>query len=332
MNRTVNSFEIKKFDASDEVIWDQFVAEGAVNSTFMHSRNFLNYHPEGKFEDCSLLVYKKGRLAAVLPACIKYEDGVKVFFSHAGSTYGGPVLAEKYYTAVNIIEILQALEEYIKAGGFQKILLKITPDIFCKEKSDVLQYALKYLGYRDYDELSTYIDFNDYKDNIQDNFSSAQNRQLKQAMKNKLSFEFFDDDERIFSFYSILGKNLKKFDSKPVHTYLELLDLKNNRLREKILFFGVFLDGMMIAGTMDFLFVSVFHTQYLAADYDRLDSKPMPFLYYNVIKYAKEHNFNKLSWGISTEQQGTILNKSLLSFKESFGSKYALNRSFFKRV
>ena len=67
-------FTFKKFCDSYENIWDEFLNE-SVNGTFLQSRRFLNYHPKGKFIDCSIMVYdEKNRLCAIVPACDVEEN------------------------------------------------------------------------------------------------------------------------------------------------------------------------------------------------------------------------------------------------------------------
>jgi hypothetical protein len=324
-------FTIVPYEDKYEQEWDKFVAEDAINGTFLQSRNFLNYHPKERFVDSSYLVFKENKLSAVIPGCIISEDGVKVFSSHSGSTYGGLVIHKKYYNATNLIEMIKALEQHFIDYGFQKSLLKITPDLFCKEKSDLLQYALSYCGYNSYSELSTYIDFDTYKEEIIENLEHGQKGKLKNALKNGINFRYIKSDKEITEFYTILEKNLLKYNTMPVHKLEEIIDFKNNRLKNKIVFFGVFLEDKMIAGGMLFKINDVLHAQYLSTDYDFIKYRPMAYLYYKTIEYARENNYKKLSWGISTEKQGTILNENLLAFKESFGSKYALNRGFYKK-
>jgi lipid II:glycine glycyltransferase (peptidoglycan interpeptide bridge formation enzyme) len=310
--------------------WDKFIQENAVNGTFLQTRNFLNYHPKERFIDNSILLFKENTLAAIVPGCAINDGGTKTFFSHAGSTFGGPVIHKKYYDAANIIEMIKSLENKLREEGFAKSILKITPDLFCKEKTDVLQYVLAYCGYSSYTELSTYIDFETYKQDISANFNQRQRRNLKNALKYDLQFKNLNDDKDIYQFYNILKKNLTKFNADPVHTIDELFDLKNNRLKKIVEFYGIYLDRQMIAATMIFSFDGILHTQYLASDYDYANYRPMTYLYYRLIEFAFQNGYKKLSWGVSTEKRGTVLNESLLSFKESFGSKYSLNRGFYK--
>jgi RimJ/RimL family protein N-acetyltransferase len=323
-------FTVIPFENKYEQEWDRFIADDAINGTFLQSRNFLNYHPKDRFIDSSCLVFKENKLVAVIPGCVINEDGKKVFSSHSGSTFGGPVIHKKYYNAFNLIEIMKTLENYLSAHGFQKSAFKITSDLFCKEKSDLLQYVLTYCGYNSYFELSTYIDFENYGQEIQTNFSHGQKENLKYALKKEMYFKRLESDKDVDDFYIILAKNLLKFDAKPVHTIEELIDFKNNRLKDIVDFFGIFYGDKIIAGTMLFKINQIVHTQYLAADAEYSELRPMTYLYYNLINWVKNNGYNKLSWGISTERQGIILNESLLAFKESFGSKYALNRVFHK--
>jgi hypothetical protein len=276
------------------------------------------------------MIFKENKLVAVIPGCVINEDGKKVFSSHLGSTFGGLVIHKKYYNALNLIEIIKTLENYLSEHEFQKSILKITSDLFCKEKSGLLQYTLSYCGYNNYSELSTYIDFEDYGQEIRANFSHGQKENLKYALKKGMNYRRLESDGEIGDFYTVLAKNLLKFNAKPIHSKDELIDFKNNRLKDIVDFYGVFYDEKIIAGTMLFKINQIVHTQYLGADVEYSEFRPMTYLYYNIINWARNNEYKKLSWGISTEKHGTILNESLLAFKESFGSKYVLNKGFYK--
>lgn len=323
-------YKIVSYDPGYESQWDNFIHNDSVNGTFLQSRNFLKYHPKERFVDSSVLLFKENVLAAVVPGCSVDDEGKKTFYSHAGSTFGGLVIRKKYYDALSIIGMIKTLEDDIKEKGFEKIILKITPDLFCKEKSDVLQYVLTHCGYSDYSELSTYIDFKAYNQEIKTNFSHGQKENLKYSLKYALQFKKLTDDREIHLFYKILEKNLLRFNAKPVHTINELLDFKNSQLQDIVEFYGVYFEEKMISSAMTFGFDAILHTQYLASDYAYLDYRPMTYLYYKLIELAFQKGYKILSWGISTEKRGSVLNESLLSFKESFGSKYSLNRGFYK--
>ena len=156
--------EIKRYIAECEAAWDDFVLLEACNGTFLQTRRFLNYHPKGRFVDASLMVYDdKRHLVAVCPACEKYENEKKIFYSHGGSTYGGIVIAEKYYKVGKVIEIICLLEEEWKSAGYTDIVLKQTPSILGERSVDLFQYCFCYLGYQCCNELNLYVDVADYQ-------------------------------------------------------------------------------------------------------------------------------------------------------------------------
>lgn len=84
---------VRPYTPADEAEWDRFVMHESGNGTFLQTRNFLNYHPAGRFTDASLMVYNEhGGLGAVVPAALRLDGATRIFRSHPGSTFGGPVL------------------------------------------------------------------------------------------------------------------------------------------------------------------------------------------------------------------------------------------------
>lgn len=73
---------------------------------------------------------------------------------------------------------------------------------------------------------------------------------------------------------------------------VELMELKRNRLKDEVEFYGVYWQGKLIAGSMVPCFGKrVFHIQYLASDSDYSWLYPMNFLNYHMIHIAKEREF-----------------------------------------
>lgn len=119
---------VRPYTPADEAEWDRFVMHESGNGTFLQTRNFLNYHPAGRFTDVSLMVYNEhGGLGAVVPAALRLDGATRIFRSHPGSTFGGPVLRSTYNSAAKSIGILQAVEDYIAtrydAADFRRRLI-----------------------------------------------------------------------------------------------------------------------------------------------------------------------------------------------------------------
>ncbi|MBQ6786593.1 MAG: GNAT family N-acetyltransferase [Lachnospiraceae bacterium] len=324
---------IEKYSDDFKEKWDNFVINKSVNGTFLQSKQFLDYHGE-RFQDASLVIYKgNDTVVAVVPACTILDGDKKVFSAHAGSTFGGIIIGDSFYNIEHVEAIMTSLEEYLVQENYQEVRMKCTSEIFSKGNVNLLYYFLFQRGYTSYDEISCYIDFENYKDDVISNFTSGRRRDYKYSLKQELTFRELNSREDIERFYAILCENLEKFGAKPVHSLQELVEFKEERLQDVMEFYGVFLEETMIAGSMVFKFADrVFHTQYLAADQNYLKMFPMNFLDTNLIQVAKDKGFRYFSFGTSTEEHGKVLNKHLAQFKEGFGTEYGLNRTFVKEL
>ena len=326
----MNNIEIKKYSSEYEEKWDCFVLNEAYNGTILQTRKFLNYHKD-RFVDESLMFFKGGNtLIAVIPACSIVEDNMKKFCSHIGSTFGGIIISKGFYSISNLTDILDSFEEYIVTNDFKYALFKQTPEIFSKFNSDLLYYLLFQRNYESYDEISFVIDLKDNNFDYIQNMKSKTRNEYRSSLKNNLVFRQLNSEIEIEMFYNVLCKSLMKYNTKPVHSFEELLMLNNENLKNKVEFYGVFLENVMIAGSMVFNFGNVFHTQYLAADPNYLRYRPMDFMDGQLIKLSKERAFDYFSFGISTENHGKVFNESLAKFKEGFGTKYYINKSYYK--
>lgn len=325
---------IKKYTDEDYNEWDMFISN-SVNGTFLQSRKFLCYHPKDRFIDHSLMVFdKKGNLLAVVPACeIQQGREEKIFFAHKGSTFGGIVFSYKSYKVQRIISIIEKIEMYLLMHDFSLIKYKITPDIFSAESSEVLQFCLMHKGYLSKCDLSLYVELNHEQYDVYKSMSQGKRTDVNNCVKAGMEYREIKTRDEIAEFYTVLVQNLKKYEAKPVHSLEELIDFKENRLADVCVFRGVFLEDKMVAGGMLFKFSdSCVHTQYLCAleEYNKLS--PMSFLYYSILCEMKEKEYEIVSWGTSTEDEGKYVNVGLTKSKEAYGSRYSLNRTFEKTL
>lgn len=331
-------FEIVKYEPSMKPQWDQFVMEESVNGTFLQTKNFLDYHPEGRFEDASLLIAHKGNIAGVIPACAEEADTGKRFFSHKGSTFGGVILHPKFMNAADLNEIIQTVEEYLKGSGFCEIVLKQTPDLFSSAPNALIEYILFLNGYGSYSELSAVIDYQHYDDDILSNFHYNKRYTVKKMLENDVVFRELETRDELQQFYNLLQINLQKYHAVPIHTFDEIVEFKTARIPNIVHFYGVFYENEMQAAGMIFEFthrnIKVAHTQTLSFDYTKKipGVNAMEYLYYSLIAHYKACGFQKLSWGISTENKGAALNFNLIKSKESYGSIHSLNKAFYKQL
>lgn len=325
---------VEKYTEDVNEKWDKFIQRESVNGTFLQSRNFLNYHPDGRFVDASVVIYRgNSEILAVVPAAEVFENGKRVFSSHPGSTFGGIVFNRQFYDLEHVELAIEKLEAYCKECGYQKMILKPSGQIFADEGNDLLEYFLFQKGYHHNSEISFVIDFHHYKEDILSNFTSARRRDYRYAEKNNLEFRELQNLDEIEEFYNLLCENLRKFDTKPVHTLEELIDFKTSRLEKIVRFFGSYYEQRMVAGSMAFMFgKKIFHTQYLAASQEDLKLYPNNFNDTKMIMLAQKEGFNYFSFGISTEEHGHVLNMKLAQFKEGFGTQYFNNKIWHKDI
>ncbi len=332
----VSGYTVKRFQDEDAGLWDRFLEQEAVNGTFLQSRRFLNYHPRGRFQDASYLILdKKGHLAAVLPAAARTEGSARKLLSHPGSTYGGLVIGRKYQAVHKIIEMLVACEAQWHEDGFTEVEMKMTPRLLSQTgTAETLDYAAHYLGYEARPELDTYIDYGDYQDDVLKNLSQGKRTNVHNCLKAGLKARPLETFEEVDVLHHILQVSLSKFHKQPVHTAEELWEFKTERLKKECGFFGIFLEEKMLAGAMMFYFekVKTAHTQYLCALPEYAALSPMSFLYYSIIAEMKKQGYRAITFGVSTEDYGKILNFGLTRNKEAYGGKHCLEISYRKEV
>ncbi len=325
------SLSFSFYNNLEEKEWDKFVLEKSINGTFLQTRKFINYHAANKFKDASVCVRKGNELVATILACETTEDGLKTFFAHKGTTFGGITVSKIVYSASMIDELTNGLIDFLKQNGFEKIFIKIVPNIYQKSNSELIDYFLVKNNFYCYNELNYYLNLNNYRQDILSCFTANKRRDYKYSLKNDLQFKELTTKEEIKEYYNVLTKNLEKLGATAVHTYEDLLDLKFNRFNNEIEFYGVFLNNKIIAGSMLFYFNNnIVHTQYLSSLEEYLNIFPMDFLIYNLIKVSLEKNKEIFSFGICTENRGRYLNLGLSRFKEGFGTEFCINRSYEK--
>ena len=213
-------------------------------------------------------------------------------------------------------------------------IIYVPQDILSVESPSLLEYLLYYKKYQQYSELNTYIDLEKYDEDILSNFNQAKRRNINNCIKENLKCKKIYSDNEIIIMHTIIKDNLKKYSVKPVHTAEELIKLKNIYIPNNIDFFVSHIEDNFNAAIVVFYFpkTKTIHTQYLCSKEEFAKLSPMSFMYYSMILEAKKMNYKKVSWGVSTENFGHVLNQGLLKNKESYGSTYSVNKTFYKEL
>ena len=300
-------FEIKRYTPQDKTIWDQYVSK-ARNATFLFYRDYMDYH-SNRFHDYSLMFFKNGRLHSLLPA----HSSDDTFFSHLGLTYGGLIM-DINVTIAETCQLFECLNNYLRLKGFRHVQYKAIPWIYHQVPSEEDLYAIFWkcgakLSTRN---VGTTIF-------IQQNLKWRRNllRQLKKARLNGITVQRGAD---IAEFWPVLEQHLwQRYQSKPVHSLAEM-QLLQSRFPNNIIQYNAYKEGHIVGGITIYLSHNVVHAQYSSGNAEGMALGAMEIIY-DKIMHEDYPNYAYLDLGSSTEQECSVINEGLISFKEGYGGR-----------
>lgn len=298
--------EVRFYTPADLELWDSFIKSSRM-PMFMFERGFMDYHSD-RFQDASLLFFHEGQLMAVLPAS---KHGCEVR-SHGGLTYGGMIYGEKM-KQVAMLECFDAMIAFFHEQGIGSITYKTIPHIYHKQPAEDDLYALFVNKARLLKaEPSTVI-------NLKSPYKMPKGRKAQISRAKREGVEIVETED-FKTFINLENKVLKeKHGTTAVHSADELTLLKG-RFPENIRCLAAYLGDELIAGAILFVYDSVVHTQYLAADEKARECGALDLVIATAIDHYKcSHAF--FDFGISSEDNGKMLNAGLISQKEGFGGR-----------
>ena len=300
-------FEVRQYTADRASEWNLFVATSK-NGTFLFDRRYMDYHSD-RFEDCSLMVYRKGRLFALLPGNRKGD----VFVSHQGLTYGGFV-TDAQATAEHVCEAFVAVNEWLRTEDFRKVVYKPVPWIYQLLPAEEDVYALFVRCHArlvERDVSSTVFLHHRLK------FTESRLSGIRKARRS--GFEVRESDD-IDAFWTILSENLRvKYNTMPVHTASEMRLLKE-RFPDKIRLFMTYQGDMPMGGTVLYLTPQVVHTQYISASSEGKQLGALDLLFDYLLN---EMDFHRpyFDFGTSARENSNEVLSSLIFQKQGFGGR-----------
>lgn len=322
----MKEWTIERYERSRAGEWNSFVGS-ARNATFLFNRSYMDYHAD-RFEDCSMMARKGGKLMAVLPANIT-ADGV--LHSHQGLTYGGWILNRRHDDCVSVLEFWEAWLQACRGLGITAVDYKPLPHIYATQPSDEDIYALFRSG-------AVLTECNaSAAIRLANNPGLNENRKrlFRKACVANTSFIRCSTDEEYSSFYKILRDCLEqRHGAFPVHSLSELNMLRQG-FENNIQLWAAFDEGVMEAGILLYITDRVVHTQYIATSETARQKSLLSSL---VMKLVDEANLGRFGgnveyfdFGTSNEEHGRVLNETLYRQKASFGAscvaytRYLLN-------
>lgn len=301
-------WSIRKYRPEDASLWDRLVAESR-QGTMLHLREYMDYHSE-RFQDHSLIAFRKGKPTAILPANIDSEG---ILRSHQGLTYGGWLTPLSHFDGSDMLTLFDGWIEWCQRNGINLIIYKVVPHIYHKIPAEEDLYALFRFGATiDATNLSTVI-------NMLDNpgFNSLQKRHLRRASSLN---PWIKETSNAFEFMPILKECLRRrHGAVPVHSEFELQILKD-RFPDSIRLFLAGTGSETEAAVCIYDTNSVAHCQYIATSENGRENGTLTYLMHNLIyEVFKENRY--FDFGTSNEDYGRILNSGLLHQKTGLGGR-----------
>lgn len=297
---------IEKYAPCHRQVWDDLISVSR-NGTFLFYRGFMEYHAD-RFSDFSLIFYYKNKPVALLPG----NAAENILYTHQGLTYGGLVLTDTATTNI-VLNIFDALIQYLKTHNICRIIYKTIPHIYHQKPAEEDLYALfRYNARLVGRSISSCI----YQEN-RSSYSTLRKRGVKKALNNNLTIK---ESESFEKFWNILTNNLsERFCVNPVHSLSEI-ELLKSRFTSEIRLFEVLHNNEVVAGCVIFETPYVAHVQYISASEDgkKYGALDLLFDYLITNTYRNKPYFE---FGISTENNGIYLNEGLIHQKEGFGGR-----------
>lgn len=216
--------DIRHYEPQSASEWNAFVAESK-NGTFLFDRRYMDYHSD-RFADSSFMVYRDGRLFALLPA---NREG-DVLCSHRGLTYGGLVTGPSA-TASAVVETFEAVNAYLRGEGLRRVVYKAVPWIYHRVPAEEDLYAL-------FRVCRARLVARDISSTIMQPHRLKWHRDrrygINRCRNNGVAVELSDDFE---GFWPVLEDNLmRSHGARPVHSLGEIRLLKS-RFPDNILLY-----------------------------------------------------------------------------------------------
>ncbi|MDE7388978.1 MAG: GNAT family N-acetyltransferase [Muribaculaceae bacterium] len=304
------SLTVRRYNSAvDRDMWDSFVDKEARNATFLHLRDYMDYHSD-RFADNSLIVEAGGRTVALLPGCA-LDNGI--FSSHAGLTYGGLLMSPRL-TQQMAIDAFGEINAVLRSDGFVRAIYKPVPHIYHRTPAEEDLYALFHegLGLTLQGRSPSAVVMMADRLGLTENRRRGVKKALARGVRIVESADFSD-------FWKILTDNLEyRHGAAPVHTLSEI-ELLHGRFPERIrLFEARGADGSALAGCVIYDCGTVWHTQYISASEAGRECAALDLLLSTLLDKCPARYFD---FGTSTEHGGRYLNAGLIHQKEGFGGR-----------
>lgn len=303
--------KILRYNSIQKNLWDNFCAN-ADNAIFQNKRDYLEYKEIKKSSDHSLVLFDDDTLIALFPAA-EIEQTV---ISHPNTAHGGLITVNNL-SHIYFEKLWTEIINYFFENNFTSIKIK-SKIIDQNFGSDSLEtFTLFSKGFKVYESnLNSVVYLNNPT-----LLSSRKKRNLKKFKGNYL----FSDRNNLNEIYDLIKITLENNHGvSPTHSIEELNFLIEN-FPSNIELFSAVVKNETLACAIVYKYNELWHTQYLASSELGRKCGALDSLLVLIGDKAKDAGCTHLSFGISSENNGKILNNGLFNYKQEFGATARLN-------
>lgn len=307
---------IETSESSREAEWNEFV-EASTNGTIFHRLDFLDYHPEDRFDEAHLMFYYGGQnLIGVLSLAFEEEDGKTVARSPYGGSYGGLVV-EPDVKFRYVEEMVDRFLEYLRERCVDDVVIRPTPREQHLFPSAYFESHLLNSGFSVSDsELTSVVDLRRISNDRFNIYERSCRSKVRKA--DRKGVEIVEWSDEWGEFHDILLATQARHDKTPTHTHAELERLAE-MFPDRVRLCMAYHDDTPVAGLLEFLINkrTNFHF-YNCHRIEHRDLAPINLLLDREIEWSIQHGYDFLDLGTTVER--FEWNPGLMRFKESFGA------------
>jgi len=303
--------KIIRYNSIHKNFWDTF-CQNSNNAIFQNMRDYLEYKEIEKYSDHSLLLLDDDTLVALLPAA----QVDRTVISHPFTAHGG-IITENNLSHSYLEKLWAGIINYFFKNNLTSIRIK-SKFIDQNFGSDSLEsFILLSKGFNVYESnLNSVVYLNNPTQ-----FSSRKKRNLKKFEGTYL----LSDQNNLKEIYDLIQLTLKNYHGvSPTHSFKELKFLVKT-FPKNIELFSAVVDDEISACSVVYKYNKAWHTQYLASSELGRKNGALDSLLVLIGHKAKDVGCTHLSFGISTENNGKVLNNGLFNYKQEFGATARIN-------
>jgi hypothetical protein len=301
---------VERYTPERKESWDRFVDTGK-NATFLHLRDYMDYHSD-RFSDHSLLLTRNDRLLALLPGNITDEG---TLISHQGLTFGGFVFRQDV-TLCEVLESFHAALECLHLNQVQRLIYKRIPRFYNVLPDDEVDYALFLLEARLRRRDCALVV------SQQDRLPLRKGRKSEISKARRYGVRVVEETDFAAFWEELLAPRLaSRYGVKPVHSVAEIT-LLASRFPTHIRQFSAYCGDRIVAGATIYETPTVAHAQYSAVSDEgrKIGALDLLFGWLITERYEDKRYFD---FGICNEREGRVVNHGLAVWKEGFGGRSA---------